>query len=281
MPNTFLIKDILNKNDDFTAATPVEFNNVLKRPLSPMFKHTKKIRSCENNIIDSHHNETFMNSLIAIANQQPQYSSLNLENTDLSLKSPYSSSSSSSLSSTSPTTGQFTHEQLVNQFYQRLLFLNLQNSLNRIQNNNSSTQGTSLPKQLSNNKENSSDQQEYYCDTSDNNSESEVSHQQENEDRIFRGTKFQPYNRFKNTNKSFSTSSLKLSSDLDESNSDRYSNGNCSTPVDHSNSILSNNNNNNNSSAVSPLDALLQMANTTFVNNNNNIMMIGKMMIDF
>ena len=257
MPNTFFIKDILSNNHEIDY----------KRPLSPQQK----------DIFDKTNNN-MISSLISIANQQPQQylSSLSLENiTDLYLKSPQSSSSSSSLSSTSPISSttsstsnhQITHEQLVNQFYQRLLFLNLQNSLNRIQNGGNSLlqQGFSIKQQnppLTNNKENN----EINGDFNENNSE--YDQQSEIDERKY-GSKFQP---FKKSKKSFSTSSLKISSsdfgEFDESNSDNHSNDNCSTPIDNSN---------NN---VSPLDALSQMATyfnaNSNNNNNNNNMMTGK-----
>jgi hypothetical protein len=260
MPNTFLIKDILSNNNNNHE---IDY----KRPLSPQQK----------NMIDK---ANMISSLISMSNQQPQQqylSSLSLENiTDLYLKSPQSSSSSSSLSSTSPISSstnnnQISQEQLVNQFYQRLLFLNLQNSLNRIQNGGNSLlqQGFSTFKQntpMVNNKENNEINEDFIENISEYD-------QQQNEldcEKKY-GSKFQPY---KKSKKNFSTSSLKISSsdigELDESNSDNYSNDNCSTPIDNN----SNNQNNN----VSPLDALSQMATyfNTNSNNNNNSIMIGK-----
>jgi hypothetical protein len=246
MPITFLIKDILN-ND-----TPTECHQQQKRTVSPMLRHNSTIKKVKLSQQHSTEQDIFMSSLMTIANQQ-QYQPA--DNTEHYIKSPQSSSSSSS-SSLSPVASstqiQFSHEQLVNQFYQRLLFLNLQNSLNRIQTGN--LQGAFSVKQqqqqnIPSNKENNIDQQDF-CDTS-------VTSEYD----LIEDGRYSYLNFHKKTseiNKSFSTSSLKISDigEFDESNSD--SNGNCSTPLD----------NNNINSNVSPLDALLQMANTTFINNH-------------
>ena len=320
--NTFLIKDILGKsnNDTFTTSadeisSSFEYNNLFKQqqkhqqlPYQEIVSRDKREKHLNENLVEqTTNNEKFINSLISMANQNQQsqdyLSSLSLENiTDLYLKSPQSSSSSSSLSSTSPilsssssSTNQISHEQLVNQFYQRLLFLNLQNSLNRIQSNNvnllqqQQQQGFPIKQSqqlINNNKENASSN-ENFCNTNENNNnnsdyEALLNHNQQLFDErkhnsYFKNdSKFHPY---KKPNKSCSSSSLKISGssdiggEFDESNSDNHSNGNCSTPIDSHNS----------NSNVSPLDALLQMANTTYfnANNNTNMMTSGRFLLFF
>lgn len=373
MPNTFLIKDILNssKNDsssisscnkDITSSSLLLQHSPqnLKRSLSPSSNLTKspcvkKPKFGERDLncfslIDNLANtstqttseqfqmnaETFMNSLIALAaNQQYQNqhgnniysptlnmnsscdnnnSSDNLLYNGLYIRSSPSSSSSSSLSSTSPLSSSsssssssstsapatilnqahLNHDQLINQFYQKLLFMNLQNSLNKIQANSSNTINSSFKPKTPVKIDNKS----YEIDAVDSSDDIDVSeyNEQSHDDDIkqhysilnnnLRKSKTNFNNKKVSDNKiasKASSSSLKInelitnttSSELDITNSDEHSIGEFnSSATDNSNNINSASANANN---VSPLDALLQMANTTFINKNNqNTLLMGK-----